>query len=156
MTNDTMDTPLGPLTVCASASGVSSLLLGEADPPATAPERGDGAGVAAARAQLEEYFTGARTAFELPLDLRGTPFQLAVWNALLEIPFGVTCSYGEVAQRIGRPSAVRAVGHAIGSNPIAIVVPCHRVIGASGRLTGYAGGIERKAWLLAHEGCAFA
>jgi methylated-DNA-[protein]-cysteine S-methyltransferase len=166
MTNDTMNTPLGPVTVSATASGISSVWLGDTSGSPTVArasnshsDTADGDGtrrLAAARAQLEEYFAGERTAFEVPLDLRGTPFQLAVWNALLEIPFGVTCSYGELARRIGKPRAVRAVGHAIGSNPVAIVVPCHRVIGARGRLTGYAGGIERKAWLLAHEGCAVA
>jgi methylated-DNA-[protein]-cysteine S-methyltransferase len=107
--------------------------------------------LARARAQLAEYFAGARTAFELPLRLEGTPFQRAVWAALLEIPFGETRSYSAIARALGRPTAVRAVGAANGRNPLAIIVPCHRVIGAGGALTGYAGGLARKRWLLAHE-----
>jgi methylated-DNA-[protein]-cysteine S-methyltransferase len=102
--------------------------------------------------QLAEYFSGKRTVFALDLAPRGTPFQLAVWNALLEIPYGDTISYAELARRIGKPSAVRAVGAANGANPIPIIIPCHRVIGSNGTLTGYGGGIERKQWLLALEG----
>jgi methylated-DNA-[protein]-cysteine S-methyltransferase len=107
--------------------------------------------LARARAQLQEYLAGDRTTFDLPLRLEGTPFQRAVWAALLEIPFGETRSYGEIARTLGRPAAVRAVGAANGRNPLAIVVPCHRVIGADGALAGYAGGLHRKRWLLAHE-----
>jgi methylated-DNA-[protein]-cysteine S-methyltransferase len=102
--------------------------------------------------QLAEYFSGKRTAFELDLAPRGTEFQLAVWNALLAIPYGDTISYAELARRIGKPSAVRAVGAANGANPIPVIIPCHRVIGSNGTLTGYGGGIERKQWLLALEG----
>jgi methylated-DNA-[protein]-cysteine S-methyltransferase len=102
--------------------------------------------------QLQEYFSGKRQAFTFPLAPRGTPFQLAVWNALLEIPYGDTISYAELARRIGKPSAVRAVGAANGANPIPVIIPCHRVIGSNGTLTGYGGGIERKQWLLALEG----
>lgn len=102
--------------------------------------------------QLSDYFSGKRKAFELDLAPRGTPFQLAVWNALLEIPYGDTISYAELARRIGKPSAVRAVGAANGANPIPVIIPCHRVIGSNGSLTGYGGGIERKQWLLALEG----
>lgn len=102
--------------------------------------------------QLAEYFSGKRTAFELDLAPRGTVFQLAVWNALLAIPYGDTISYAELARRIGKPSAVRAVGAANGANPIPVIIPCHRVIGSNGTLTGYGGGIERKQWLLALEG----
>lgn len=98
--------------------------------------------------QLEEYFAGTRTRFELKLSLRGTPFQRRVWTALAEIPYGQTISYGELAGRIGRPSVARAVGLANGRNPIAVIVPCHRVIGADGSLTGYGGGQERKRLLL--------
>ena len=101
--------------------------------------------------QLLEYFEGKRTAFDLPLDLRGTPFQLEVWRALLAIPYGETRSYAEIARAVGRPAAVRAVGAANGANPIAIVVPCHRVIAADGSLGGYGGGLELKARLLAME-----
>ena len=105
-----------------------------------------------ARRQLTEYFAGDRHEFDLELAPGGTPFQQAVWRALRTIPFGATCSYSDIARRIGRPTAVRAVGAANGRNPIAIVVPCHRVIGRSGALTGYAGGLDRKRRLLEHEG----
>jgi len=101
--------------------------------------------------QLAEYFDGRRRRFKIPLQLRGTPFQMMVWDALLEIPFGVTRSYGELAGRINKRSAVRAVGAAVGRNPVSIIVPCHRVIGSNGSLTGYAGGLERKLALLEHE-----
>ena len=107
--------------------------------------------LAGARAQLGEYFDGRRTSFDLPLAPRGTPFQQAVWQALLAVPFGATSTYGAIAGAIGRPTAVRAVGAAVGANPIGIVVPCHRIVGADGSLTGYAGGLDRKARLLALE-----
>jgi O-6-methylguanine DNA methyltransferase len=101
--------------------------------------------------QLGRYFAGERAQFTCPLDLHGTPFQLKVWNALTRIPYGETRSYAEIAREIGHPSAVRAVGAANGANPIAIIVPCHRVIGSNGSLTGYGGGLPTKAWLLALE-----
>jgi methylated-DNA-[protein]-cysteine S-methyltransferase len=104
------------------------------------------------KTQLTGYFSGTRRAFDIPLAPKGTPFQLAVWNALLEIPYGDTVTYAELARRIGKPSAVRAVGAANGANPIPVIIPCHRVIGSNGTLTGYGGGIERKQWLLALEG----
>jgi methylated-DNA-[protein]-cysteine S-methyltransferase len=106
---------------------------------------------AGAREQLGEYFAGERTEFDLPLAPEGTPFQERVWRALRAIPYGQTASYGDLADRIGQPTASRAVGLANGRNPISIIVPCHRVIGASGKLTGYAGGIERKRFLLELE-----
>jgi methylated-DNA-[protein]-cysteine S-methyltransferase len=102
--------------------------------------------------QLREYFAGNRREFDLPLRMDGTEFQRRVWRALTEIPYGETWSYGELAKRIGNPNASRAVGLANGRNPISIVVPCHRVIGADGSLTGYGGGLQRKQWLLTHEG----
>lgn len=102
--------------------------------------------------QLDEYFAGRRTSFEIPFELDGSPFQRQVWQALTEIPFGETISYGELARRVGRPGAARAVGAANGRNPVSVVVPCHRVIGADGTLTGYGWGNDRKAWLLRHEG----
>lgn len=105
-----------------------------------------------ARRQLAEYFAGLRHDFDLLLSPSGTEFQRAVWAALETIPFGATCCYSDIAERIGRPRAVRAVGAANGKNPIAIVVPCHRVIGRDGSLTGYGGGLDRKQWLLEHEG----
>jgi len=107
--------------------------------------------LAQARTQLAEYFAGRRARFDLPLAARGTPFQQAVWQALLAVPFGGTSTYGAIAAAIRRPRAVRAVGAAIGANPIGIVVPCHRIIGRDGSLTGYAGGLERKAKLLELE-----
>ena len=102
-------------------------------------------------AQLEEYFAGARRGFDLKLVLAGTPFQRAVWGALNDIPYGETVSYRDVARRVGRPDAMRAVGLANGRNPVCIVLPCHRVVGADGSLTGYGGGVDRKRWLLEHE-----
>ena len=101
--------------------------------------------------QLEEYFAGTRRNFELPLDLQGTEFQVAAWNALASIPYAHTASYGQQAASIGRPKAVRAIGGANGRNPVAIVLPCHRIVGADGSLTGFGGGIEVKKWLLDHE-----
>lgn len=103
------------------------------------------------RQQLREYFDGTRTSFDLRMELAGSPFQRRVWHELLEIPFGQTVSYGELAKRIDHPSAARAVGSANSRNPIAVIVPCHRVNGADGALTGYGWGIHRKAWLLEHE-----
>jgi len=101
--------------------------------------------------QLDEYFSGSRKEFDIPLSMVGTPFQHSVWQELLTIPYAQTTSYQQIAKAIGRPKAVRAVGAANGRNPIAIIVPCHRVIGADGSLTGYGGGLWRKEWLLAHE-----
>ena len=103
--------------------------------------------------QLDEYFAGSRRDFELPLDLQGTEFQIAAWNALAEIPYGCTASYAQQAASIGRPKAVRAIGGANGRNPVAIVLPCHRIVGADGSLTGFGGGIAVKKWLLDHEHC---
>ena len=114
-------------------------------------ERPDDPLLAGALRQLREYFAGERTEFDLPLRPAGAPFQLRVWEALLTIPYGETASYGEIAREIGHPTAVRAVGAANGRNPIGIVVPCHRVIGSDGKLTGYAGGMTAKQWLLDHE-----
>jgi methylated-DNA-[protein]-cysteine S-methyltransferase len=107
--------------------------------------------LSATRAQLGEYFAGRRQDFDLPLAPAGTAFQRAVWTELLRIPFGNTTSYGDIAARVGGPRAVRAVGAANGRNPIALIVPCHRVIGGNGRLTGYGGGLPTKHWLLSHE-----
>jgi methylated-DNA-[protein]-cysteine S-methyltransferase len=107
--------------------------------------------LAEAARQLHEYFAGVRTRFDLPLALQGTPFQRRVWDALLEIPYGTTCSYAELARGIGAPKAVRAAGSANGANPIPIVVPCHRVIASGGGLGGYGGGLDRKQFLLALE-----
>ncbi len=147
-----IESPLGQLTLVASDDALVAVEF-----PGRAPRGARGAGhpvLERAREQLGEYFQGRRTAFDLPLAPPGTPFQRAVWKELCAIPFGQTLSYGELARRVGRPGAARAVGAANGQNPIAIIVPCHRVIGADGSLTGYGGGVERKRWLLAHERAA--
>lgn len=103
------------------------------------------------REQLEEYFAGERQRFDVPVRLQGTPFQQSVWAQLAKIPFGQTINYAELARRVGQPTATRAVGNANGRNPISIIVPCHRVIGSNGKLTGYAGGQDKKQWLLDWE-----
>ncbi|MFQ5789209.1 MAG: methylated-DNA--[protein]-cysteine S-methyltransferase, partial [Acidobacteriota bacterium] len=102
--------------------------------------------------QIREYFTGRRRLFDLPLDLRGTPFQKQVWTVVASVPFRRTTTYGDIAHLVGRPRASRAVGAANGANPVPLVIPCHRVVGVDGSLTGYGGGVEVKRWLLAHEG----
>lgn len=119
-----------------------------------APRTDHGPALDHLQAQLTAYFRGALRVFDVPLDMRGTPFQLEVWRALVAIPFGVTHSYGQVAAAIGRPKAVRAVGAANGANPVPIIVPCHRVIGSNGTLTGYGGGLPLKQQLLELEGIA--
>jgi methylated-DNA-[protein]-cysteine S-methyltransferase len=148
--------PFGPLTLVGSGAGVRAILWPHDDPARAGlagadlrPGQLDVLDEAAA--QLAEYFAGTRTAFDIRLDLRGTEFQVAAWSALAEIPYGETRTYAEQAARIGRPAAVRAVGAANGRNPISIVLPCHRVIGSDGSLTGFAGGVETKAALLALE-----
>ncbi len=149
----TIDSPLGELLLLGDDQALRGLYMQEApNPVAIQPgwRANDGA-FADVRRQLAEYFAGQRTAFDVPLAADGTPFQRAVWRGLQAIPYGETFSYGALARRIGRPSAVRAVGLANGRNPIAVIVPCHRVIGADGTLTGYGGGIERKRFLLELE-----
>jgi methylated-DNA-[protein]-cysteine S-methyltransferase len=144
----TFDTPIGSLRATADDHALVELhftvdgLSGQAGSPV----------LRQTITQLTEYFSGTRRTLDVPLAPRGTEFQLAVWNELLRIPYGHTVSYAEIAHRIGRPSAIRAVGAANGANPIPVIVPCHRVIGSNGSLTGYGGGIERKQWLLALEG----
>lgn len=142
----TFDGPLGPVRISGDGEIIAEVHLG-----ASGDERGDPGVFRDAVTQLRAYFAGELTTFDLRLAARGTLFQHAVWGALAEIPFGTTMSYAQIAARVGAPSAARAVGTANARNPIAIVVPCHRVIGASGALTGYAGGIDRKRWLLDHE-----
>lgn len=151
-----MPSPLGPLLLVAGEHGLRRILLPECGAAATpaADWQRDDAALATARGQLEAYFAGQRRTFDLPLAPEGTAFQLAVLKALAEIPYGQTRSYGEIARRLGRPTASRAVGAANGRNPLAIVLPCHRVIGSDGSLTGYAGGLDAKRWLLRHEGAA--
>jgi len=149
-----IDSPVGPLDLVADNGGALTHLLfrGEMRFSSLDPElRPDPAPFAELITQLEEYFAGIRKQFDVPLAPRGTTFQREVWMALREIPYGETWTYAKQAVAIGRPSAARAVGAANGRNPIGIVVPCHRVIGADGSLTGYGGGIDRKRWLLLHE-----
>ena len=147
--------PLGPLTVLASDNDVHAIAF-ENDQTEQAkinfPRAEDHPIINAATEQLAMYFDGTLKVFDLPLDLRGTNFQKRVWKLLLEIPFGETRTYGDLARALGNAGASQAVGAANGKNPVAIVVPCHRVIGASGHLTGYAGGMEKKKFLLTHEG----
>ena len=157
-----VDSPLGPLFVGGSAAGVHhvAFLAGrdaEADCVAALEREAggaaarDAASVSLVVAQLREYFAGERERFELPLAASGTEFQPRVWEALSRVPYGRTASYGEIARAISRPSAARAVGAASRRNPLAIVVPCHRIVGADGALTGYGSGLHRKAWLLKQE-----
>jgi methylated-DNA-[protein]-cysteine S-methyltransferase len=146
----TVATPLGPLHVAARDGAVVALTLSSPDP---AWRRDDHAPpLAEARTQLSEFFAGERRAFDLPLALDGTPWQRQVWDAVAAIPFGETRSYASIAASLGRRGASRAVGHANGRNPACIVVPCHRVVGSDGSLTGYAYGLEAKRALLALEG----
>jgi methylated-DNA-[protein]-cysteine S-methyltransferase len=148
-----MPSPAGRLVLAGDDEALRFLLFAEGRHPA-GPEPGwrpDDAPLLEAVRQLEAYFAGELTEFTLPLDPAGTAFQRSVWAALCEIPYGETISYGELARRIGKPQAVRAVGAANGQNPIAIIVPCHRVIGSNGKLTGYGGGLPIKEALLALE-----
>lgn len=145
-----IDSPIGPLLAAADEAGLRTLLFardGHEARPEPAWRRSD-ARLADAREQLAAYFAGGLREFDLRLAPRGTDFQLRVWRALGEIPFGETLSYGQLARRIGRPQAVRAVGAANGANPLPIVIPCHRVVGSDGRLVGYGGGLEVKRALL--------
>lgn len=148
------ESPIGTIEITGTEAGVSSLnfvdikeersaRLKKGPPPAP---------VAEAMAQLDGYFRGDRKAFTVKLDLRGTAFQRSVWDRLLRVKFGQTITYKAVAVSVGRPAATRAVGGANHSNPVSIIVPCHRVVGSDGRLTGYGGGLWRKDWLLRHEG----
>jgi methylated-DNA-[protein]-cysteine S-methyltransferase len=145
--------PLGDMLVTRDGNGITGLDL----PNSRYPRRirdgwdRDDAGFDDVRTQLAEYFAGDRQEFDLPLDPGGNPFQSLVWQALTSIPYGETTSYGKVALSIGHPDGSRAVGSANGQNPVPIIVPCHRVIGADGSLTGYGGGLPAKRWLLDHE-----
>ncbi len=144
--NGYLDTPIGPVKVTVNARGaVTAVTFTDGGVGETA------SAAASAVRQLEEYFTNRRRAFELDLEPEGTDFERKVWEELLKIPFGATDTYGAIADRLGNLAASRAVGVANARNPIAIVIPCHRVIGSDGNLTGYAGGLHRKKWLLSHE-----
>jgi methylated-DNA-[protein]-cysteine S-methyltransferase len=157
----TMPSPVGELLLTAEEAGLTRVYFerhqyGDAVDDAWQPAKGQTGRAAEVLAeairQLDAYFAGELTEFDLALAPTGTPFQQRVWTALRAITFGDTASYSEIARRISAPDAVRAVGSANGRNPLSIVVPCHRVIGANGDLTGFGGGIERKRWLLRHEG----
>jgi methylated-DNA-[protein]-cysteine S-methyltransferase len=147
--------PIGELTLTSDGEALTGVFMEtRRHSPEIMPDwgrRDDAAILRAAREQLAAYFAGRLRDFDIPLRMTGTPFQKTVWNELKNIPYGMTINYGELAQRIGNPKASRAVGLANGRNPVSIIVPCHRVIGANGSLTGYGGGIERKRSLLALE-----
>ncbi len=151
-----IDSPIGRLTLTSDGTALTGLYMAVAGRPP--PRNADwvmdptAAPLGEATRQLREYFAGERRHFDLPLQMHGTDFQRRVWRELTQIPFGETWSYGQLAQRLDNPGACRAVGLANGKNPIAIIVPCHRVIGADGSLTGFGGGLPRKEWLLTHEG----
>jgi len=160
----TLESPLGPIDLISTSRGLAAIGFGEGR---DGPERLErwvrrtfpGArilpgveGHEEAARQIEEYFDGRRRVFDLTLDLRGSPFQKAVWAHVERVPYGRTASYSEIALLVGRPKAFRAVGAANGANPIPLVIPCHRIVGASGSLTGYGGGLSCKRWLLIHEG----
>ncbi len=150
---DVVPSPIGDLYLTARDGAITGLHMGEprGGEETTSKWTRDPRMLASARAQLEAYLAGELTEFNLALSSGGTPFQQKVWNELRRIPYGQTISYAELAERVGNPKAMRAVGAANGRNPIAIIVPCHRVIGANGSMTGFGGGIERKVWLLTHE-----
>jgi methylated-DNA-[protein]-cysteine S-methyltransferase len=151
MFTDTMNTPVGTLVVQASARGITKVDFIETGKSKVHRNELTTRCIQ----QLQEYFDGERESFDLPLDQQGTTFQKSIWDKLTNIPFGQAVSYRDIADMVNNPNAVRAVGAANGKNPIAIIVPCHRVIGTDRTLTGYAGGLQRKAWLLRHEGIAF-
>lgn len=150
-----IDTPLGAMLLARTTKGLAGAwFVGQKDYPVTiaAPEAPHDPLLRKAASQLADYFAGKRKHFDVPLDLHGTPFQRSVWHTLLKIDCGSTSSYGAVARAVHKPSAVRAVGSAVGRNPLTVIVPCHRVMGSDGSLTGYAGGLPRKIALLEIEG----
>ena len=147
-----IDSPIGPLTLAGHGGALTHVLMADqAHSPSQQGWTGDAEAFAAVVHQLDEYFAGKLFEFDIELDLHGTDFQQRVWKTLLTIPYGQTRTYGEIAEQIGTPSAARAVGLANGRNPISIIVPCHRVIGANGQLVGYGGGLQRKHALLELE-----
>jgi AraC family transcriptional regulator of adaptative response/methylated-DNA-[protein]-cysteine methyltransferase len=164
LTSDLIDTPLGPMTAIVNERGLLLCEFGDRRSLpgqlqrvdklfGETPTPGRHRFIEQTRKELREYFAGKRKIFTIPLVIEGTPFQTLVWRELLKVPFGKTTVYNELGQRIGRGGAARAVGRANGDNRIAIIVPCHRVLGADGSLTGYGGGEHRKQWLLDHEAC---
>jgi O-6-methylguanine DNA methyltransferase len=146
-----LDSPLGRLTLYSDGEALTGLYMESREPPLDALPGGHIGVLKSAALQLKEYFAQSRQEFDLAVTLHGTPFQCRVWEQLKTIPYGETASYGQLAARIGQPTASRAVGLANGRNPVSILIPCHRVIGADGSLTGYGGGLKRKQWLLEHE-----
>ncbi|RZL25759.1 MAG: methylated-DNA--[protein]-cysteine S-methyltransferase [Rhodococcus sp. (in: high G+C Gram-positive bacteria)] len=152
-THTVIESPIGPLTLVATANGLCGLYMAEHRHKPNESTFGESspANFGAVREQLDEYFSGERTEFSLPLDPSGTEFQQRVWDALRTIPYGQTWSYMDLAQTLGNPLAIRAVAAANGKNPISIIVPCHRVVGSDGSLTGFAGGLDRKRFLLEQE-----
>lgn len=150
-THAIVDSPLGPLTLVESGGAVAGLYMLDQRHRPTIEGRRDDQALPALREQLEAYWRRELADFDVPVMTAGTPFQQAVWTALRTIPYGESWTYGELARTLGRPAASRAVGLANGRNPVSIVVPCHRVVGSGGSLTGYGGGLERKQWLLDHE-----
>lgn len=151
---DYVESPIGLVEIGGSPCGITSLYFVEARRAGESRPVGEALlHVEEAVRQVSAYFAGTLREFDLPVVLNGTDFQKLVWLRLAGIPFGSTIAYGELARSIGRPNAVRAVGSANGSNPVSLILPCHRVIGSDGSLTGYGGGLWRKEWLLAHEGC---
>jgi methylated-DNA-[protein]-cysteine S-methyltransferase len=148
-----LDSPVGQLTIIAEGRFVTGLYVHDRVPIGIGDPSEDPSHFEELVCQLERYFGGEAVTFDVALRPRGTAFQQRVWEALRQVPYGHTITYGELARRIGHPTAVRAVGRANGANPISILVPCHRVIGGNGSLTGYSGGLERKRKLLALEGC---
>ncbi len=142
------NTPLGVLKLSSDESSLKSITFDEEE---TANQQWIPDVLSETKKQLNEYFSGERNQFDIPLDPEGTVFQISVWNLLKELSYGSTISYSEIARELGEPAASRAVGMANGRNPVPIIIPCHRVIGNNGKLTGYSGGLERKKWLLLHE-----
>lgn len=153
MIRSTFHCPLGPLLIVADLVGIRGIYFPDHAKPTrnASVQAGSNSIIELAQKQLEEYFAGHRETFDVPLNPEGTVFQKKVWGMLQTIPFGDTWSYQKLAQSLDHPKAMRAVGAANSRNPISILIPCHRVIGANGSLTGYAGGLERKKWLLEHE-----
>jgi methylated-DNA-[protein]-cysteine S-methyltransferase len=159
-TRQIIPTPVGELTLVANSYGLQAVLWPD-EPMGVRIDADRNEGpldpsevIETATLQLAEYFAGERQDFTVPLDVAGTPFQLKAWNVLRTIPYGATMSYGEQARRLGDPNKARAVGAANGKNPVSIIVPCHRVVGSNGGLTGFGGGIDAKKWLLEHENAA--
>ena len=149
---DLIPSPVGALLLKANDTHLLNLLFADKLDEILPTDLSSNAIIEQVKQELTEYFSGHRQTFDVPFQLSGTPFQKTVWEALLCVPYGKTATYGQQAHRINKPKAVRAVGTANGRNPISIIVPCHRIIGADGSLTGYGGGLPNKAWLLDHEG----